>query len=473
MLLKDALKRAACMGAALIALAAHATEPRPRAVQPEPVLCARTPESVTTLTLPAGKSRFMELAHPVTRLTVGNPDIIEARLTSPRGVYLSGMKMGSTNLILQSRERCEMLDVSVGLDPTGLQGALEVMLPDEKWLRVGAAADSLVLMGKVSSPAAADHAVSLATAFVRAAQSAGEGGRAPAANPNLAATRVVNMMTLAGPQQVMLEVKVAEVSKTLLDQLGVRTVMRRTPGFGSITLLSDFFTGTANGIVDLRRNGRDQFLIEAEKKDGLVRILAEPTVMALSGQEGSFLAGGKVLIPVAQSNTGSGGTTVTLEEKEFGVGLKFTPTVLADGRINLKVSPEVSELSREGVGIRAAGVVSAASVLPLITTRRASTTVQLYDGQSFAIGGLIKNSASANVKAFPGLGEIPVLGVLFRSTDFQSEKTELLFVVTPRLVKPLPQQVELPTDHIPEPDRNRLMQEGRMESQPPTRETTP
>ena len=155
-----------------------------------------------------------------------------------------------------------------------------------------------------------------------------------------------------------------------------------------------------------------------------MRILAEPNVMAISGQEGSFLAGGKIFIPVAQDNN-----KVTLEEKEFGVGLRFTPTVLAGGRINLQVAPEVSELSREGVGFTASGVPGS-SILPLITTRRASTTVQLYDGQSFAIGGLIKNNLATSLKGLPVLGEVPILGALFRSTDFQQDRTELVFVIT-------------------------------------------
>ena len=176
--------------------------------------------------------------------------------------------------------------------------------------------------------------------------------------------------------------------------------------------------------------------IDGEKKDGLVKILAEPNLMAISGQEGSFLAGGKVYFPVAQSGRSAAGRRVTLYEQEFGVGLKFTPTVLAGGRINLKVTPEVSELSPEGVDdpVRRRG---GRTIAPLITTRRASTTVQLYDGQSFAIGGLIKNNATTDIKAFPVLGEIPIIGALFRSTAFQTDKSELMFVVTPRLVKPM------------------------------------
>jgi pilus assembly protein CpaC len=183
----------------------------------------------------------------------------------------------------------------------------------------------------------------------------------------------------------------------------------------------------------------------------------------VSGQEGSFLAGGKIYIPVAQGND-----KVSLEEKEFGVGLRFTPTVLSGGRINLRVAPEVSEVSREGVGISAVGIAGA-SVLPLITTRRASTTVQLYDGQSFAIGGLIKNNLVNNLKGVPGLGEVPVLGALFRSADYQQDRTELVFVVTPRLVKPLPPNYTLPTDNVAAPGRAEFLLGGRLEGkQPPT-----
>jgi pilus assembly protein CpaC len=210
----------------------------------------------------------------------------------------------------------------------------------------------------------------------------------------------------------------------------------------------------------------DRFGIQAEKQEGLIRILAEPTVMAISGQEGSFLAGGKILVPVAQDNN-----KVTLEEKEFGVGLRFTPTVLAGGRINLRVAPEVSELSRDGVGISATGFTGTA-ILPLITTRRAATTVELLDGQSFAIGGLIKNNRTANINGLPILGELPVLGALFRSTDFQHDRTELLFVVTPRLVQPLPADYRLPTDSVTAPSRAQLFLGGQLEG-PPPRESAP
>ncbi|MYM95503.1 type II and III secretion system protein family protein, partial [Duganella vulcania] len=284
---------------------------------------------------------------------------------------------------------------------------------------------------------------------------------APASAAVAGATRIVNFLSVGAPQQVMLEVKIAEVSKTLLDKLEAGVSLGFGGGSWSTTLASSFISGTLKGLLSGGKATGNHVGIAADKQDGLVRILAEPTVMAISGQEGSFLAGGKIFVPVAQDNN-----KVTLEEKEFGVGLHFTPTVLAGGRINLRVAPEVSELSREGIGISAAGF-SGGAILPLITTRRAATTVELFDGQSFAIGGLISNNQTTNIRGLPVLGELPVLGALFRSTDFQQDRTELLFVVTPHLVKPLPPNYKLPTDDVTTPTRTQLFLEGRMEGAPP------
>ncbi len=270
------------------------------------------------------------------------------------------------------------------------------------------------------------------------------------------------MLSVGSAQQVMLEVKIAEVSKSLVDKLGVGISGSPTSGSWTWGVVSNFLSGTLGGNLSAVRATGSTVAVEAQKKDGLIKILAEPNIMAISGQEGSFLAGGKILIPVAQDATGTS-NRITLEEKEFGVGIKFTPTVLAGGRINLQVAPEVSELSREGVGISATGASNRA-ILPLITTRRASTTVQLMDGQSFAIGGLIKNNTTANITAFPILGEIPIIGALFRSTDFQKDRTELVFVVTPRLVKPLAVAYRLPTDGMNDPSRKELFIDGQLES---------
>jgi pilus assembly protein CpaC len=460
----------AALGAAQTAAAQGAARPAPSAASGP--RCAGQAAAPGSLALALGKSTLMRLPDSVLSRSVGNPEVLQAMLVAPDTLYLVGADVGSTNLIVQGRNgQCSVVEVTVAMDGAGLQAALAALLPEERNIRVSAAADSLVLSGSVADAGAVAHALELAGAFVRRPAKALQLGRegregkaasaAEAAPAAAAATaggaRVINLLSVSAPQQVMLEVKIAEVSKSLLDKLEGNATLRFASGSFVATLLSNFFTGTMHSMAGLGRAGGNHAGLEAEKQDGLVRILAEPTVMAISGQEGSFLAGGKIFIPVAQDNN-----KVTLEEKEFGVGLRFTPTVLSGGRINLKVAPEVSELSREGIGISAAGF-SGSAVLPLITTRRAATTVQLFDGQSFAIGGLIKNNQVSNIRALPLLGELPVLGALFRSSDFQQDRSELLFVVTAHLVKPLPPNYALPTDSVAAPSRARLFLGGRLE----------
>ncbi|MEC4717771.1 type II and III secretion system protein family protein [Noviherbaspirillum sp. CPCC 100848] len=400
----------------------------------------------------------LKLPSPAWLRAVADPEIVQIEpLTSAaaRGMFfVFGKKVGSTNLMFQDKGgRCAMVEVAVGVDTAAVRDSLRELMPAEKDIKVSAAADSLVISGTATDAAAVDRILTIANAFVR------KGGNDAGTAGGNGTERIVNMMSVGAPQQVMLEVKVAEISKTLLDHLGVGLNATANKGSWTLGLLSKL-GGAGNGGVRLDKGGDGFMQIDAERRNGLVKILAEPTVMAISGQDGSFLAGGRIFIPVAQDANGK----VTLEEKEFGVGLRFTPTVLEGGRINLKVSPEVSELSREGVGISSSGTGGNA-VLPLITTRRAATTVQLFDGQSFAIGGLIKSNMITSVKALPVLGELPVLGPLFRSSDFQTDKTELVFIVTPRLVKPLPQTFPLPTDHLVEPSREEFFLQGRMEGQ--------
>jgi len=424
-----------------------------------------------SLSLQLGKSTLMRMPEPVQARSVGNPAVLQAMLVAPDTLYVVGVDIGSSNMIVQGRSGlCNVIEVVVGIDPGALQQSLAALMPEQKDVRVSAAGDTLVLSGTVSDAQAAARVLELAAAFVRRPARAldiGKGDKedaAPApssaAQPAQASTRIVNFLNVSAPQQVMLEVKIAEVSKSLLDKLEAGLSLKFGGGSWASALSTDFLSGSLKGLLGVGRPDGNRLGLAAEKQDGLVRILAEPTVMAISGQEGSFLAGGKIFIPVAQDNN-----KVTLEEKEFGVGLRFTPTVLAGGRINLRVAPEVSELSREGIGISAVGV-SGAALLPLITTRRAATTVELFDGQSFAIGGLIKNTQTSNINGLPILGELPVLGALFRSTDFQHDRTELLFVVTPRLVQPLPAGYALPTDSVTTPSRSRLFLGGQMEGPP-------
>ena len=480
------MRRAAAMFAAvtLVVTPVHAQQAAGGQVTATPkttmpgLTCNGEVASPAKIILPIGKSTLLKLPDPVTNRTLGNPNVAQAMLVSPETLYLLGVAVGTTNMILQGkRGACSVIDVSVTMDPVELANTYKELMPEESDIRVTAAADSLVLSGTVSDSIAVTRAVEIAQAYVRrpavmsqAAQQEGlantqAGSQIQQANLQLAQLRVINLLTVSSAQQVMLEVKVAEVSKSLIDKLGASVTGSPSSGLWTYNLLSNFLTGTLGGKASITRSTGTSVAIEAEKKDGLVKILAEPNVMAISGQEGSFLAGGKILIPVSQNNS-LGANTVTLQEKEFGIGLRFTPTVLAGGRINLQVSPEVSELSKDGIGITNFNNTST-QILPLITTRRASTTVQLGDGQSFAIGGLIKNNTTTNIKAFPILGEIPIIGALFRSSDFQNDRTELVFVVTPRLVKPLPAIGALPTDNYKEPSRTDIFINGKLEGKRP------
>lgn len=456
----------------------------------------REPQQVI---VPVGKSRMLSLPEPVRTRTLGNPSVVQAMLVSPQTLYLLGLDVGTTNMIVQGKSgHCEVIDVVVGADPGGLQSTLHDLIPEARQVRVASAADSLVLSGNVPDSTVAQKVIDIANAFVMRQtrsplqapqqQIGGPMGQAPmvamaggsmgglgmlgggvGANTGqpLRSPRIINMMTVDSPQQVMLEVKVAEVSKTLIDQLGAAANLNGAFGSWSFGLLANFLSGGAGVISGVKSNNLPfNFHIDAQKGDSLVKILAEPNLMAISGQEASFLAGGKVFIPVPQASS-AGGTTITLQEETFGVGLRFTPTVLANGRINLKVAPEVSELSPTGVALTAPNLTGT-TILPLITTRRASTTLQVMDGQSFAIGGLIKSSVTGSLKALPGAGELPVLGNLFRSTNFQQDKSELLFVVTPRLVKPLPANYPMPTDSFGPPTPGEVFINGNMEGHPVT-----
>jgi pilus assembly protein CpaC len=472
------------MGATAVWAQAGATAPVvPAALPASPCLQV---EAAPPVHLSVGKSTVWRPAAPVRRVVLGNPEQapaarsgpsessadraprregaaragselrpgvadVDVLLLSPSEIVLQARTLGATNLVLvDAVGRCTALDVVVGLDTSALQALLERLLPAEKEARVTAAFDGVVLSGTVTDSEALARVTELAQAFLRSHDGAAH------------SPRLVNLLEVSSPQQVMLEVKVAEVSKALIDQIGVQVSGSRTRGQWTYSLLADFLSGGNGALGVAKAAGAFGLKIDGQKDQALVKVLAEPTVMALSGQTGSFLAGGKVFIPVAQDNGTTGNRTVTLEEKEFGVSLRFTPTVLGNGRIHLRVRPEVSELNREGIGIVASGTAGTA-VLPSFTARRAETTVQLMDGQSFAIGGLIRNNDTTSIKAFPFLGELPVIGALFRSTQFQNDRSELVFVITPRLVRPLPPEFRLPTDGYVPPTRQELMIEGRLE----------
>lgn len=424
-------------------------------------------EVMPPLSAVIGKSVILRLPSPVSRVSVGNPAVADINLLNAKELYMLGKEVGSTNMIVWYRSGgTAVADINVNIDTAALEARLRELLPGEKGIKVSTAADAIVLQGTVSDAFKVDQAIGITEAFVRRFSTAGAQGAAGRA----AGGRIINMLKVSAPQQVMLEVKVAEVSRTLLDKLGAEFNMSSASGGWTAAIVSDFLIGSG-GMLSGSRGALKALNIDAEKKDGIVKILAEPNIMAISGQTGKFLAGGRIFIPVPQSNFGGGTGTITLEEKEFGVRLAFTPTVLEGGRIHLKVAPEVSELSLTGTTVSASSgdgnSITSSSVLPSISVRNAETTVQLNDGQSFAIAGLLKNNVTESVKRFPVLGEIPILGALFRSSEFQNDRTELMFVVTPRLVKPLPPNYALPTDHYHQPGRAEYFLEGKMEGTPP------
>lgn len=400
------------------------------------------------LMLTSGKSVVLPFEEGLSRVSVANPEIADITLIRSKELYAVGKKAGATNLFLWMKNgQLRFMNVVVSADTSSLSLKLKELLPGEREIGVSSAGDALVLTGRVADAVKVQRAVMIAEEF---------SGR-----------KVINLLGVGDVPQVLLEVKVAEVSKKLTDKIGAAWGFTGNRGSFSYSLLGDFLTGGllsvpagAGGGVSLSR-GNDSFKLEAEIKNGLVKILAEPNIIAISGQEGAFLAGGKIFIPVPQSN--ATGTTITLEEREYGVGLKFLPTVLEGGKINLRVTPEVSELAIEGTRVTSG---SSTTVLPTISTRRASTTVQLMDGQSFAIGGLIKNNVTEAISGLPILGEIPILGALFRSSEFMNDRSELMFLVTPRLVQPLAKAVALPTDNFRPPSRAEFLLNGQLEGKP-------
>jgi pilus assembly protein CpaC len=387
-------------------------------------------------------------------LSIADMDVL---LLSPTDLFLRGKKAGATNLILQDANGvCYLHDIVVSIDPATLQAKLAELMPEESGIVVRSAENAIVLTGTVNDAAKLDEVMRLAAAY-------GDG------------KRVVNMLHVTAPQQVMLEVKIAEVSKTLLDKFGIDFSRMFTSADGLTSKAIAGIFGAAPALFGkvtqsgLAARSSTMIGIDAQKKDGLVRVLAQPNIMAISGQSASFLSGGKIFIPVAQAQA-AGGSTITLEEKKFGVSLTFTPTVLNGSRVNLKLVSEASELAQTGSPFTTVGGTT--SVLPSITTRSIDTTVQLNDGQSFAVAGLIRNNVTESLSRFPVLGDLPILGALFRSTEFQKDQTELIFVITPRLVKPAA-NFALPTDNHVEPDRADVIlsgkAEGRLTTSPATK----
>ena len=453
-----------------------------------------------------GKSTLLKLPAAIKRISVGSPSVADVMMINSQEVYVLGKIVGMTNITLWTKDgKSTVIDVAVLMDVTALRQQVQAIMPDEKDVKITAAGDSLIVSGMISNTLKADRVIALAEAFVRTStlnmmmnlQGGGQGDQPGAgaqagggmggmqamqtlrqgsqhdenskgAGSGLGNYKVINLLGVRDNQQVMLEVKVAEVNRTEAEKLGFdfQGALRKS-GSAWTQIVGGLIGGSpaalllgknpvATGLPFASSEG-GSFLIDAEKKDNVIKILAEPNIVAISGQEASFLVGGEIMIPVSSGV----GSTIRLQSKQFGVGLIFLPTVLEEGRINLRVNPEVSELvSFQQVASTGLGAIVA---VPTFKTRRISTTVQLRDGQSLAIGGLLQDNFKEQIKRFPMLGEVPVLGSLFSSSDFLMDKTELMIIVTPRLVQPLQPDHGVPTDAFIRPGRGEFLLQGRLE----------
>lgn len=391
------------------------------------------------LELRRGKSAVVEADTAFATIVVADPEIAEAMPTSNRSFFVRGKQPGGTTLLIydDAGAIAELIEVEVKLGLDELRSDLRRLLPGEI-IDVYAVHDGVYLDGKVTTAAAAEMALQLAERHV-------PGG-------------VANGLSVGQSQQVMLEVRFLEASRNAVREIGfgntvnandvvVGTESETVSGLLEKTLA--VFTNVGGENIDIR--------LRALEEKGVIRTLAEPNLVALSGDTASFLAGGEFPIPVASRDN-----EVTVEFKKFGVSLDFTPTVLGDGLVNLRVRPEVSALDR-GNGIRASNID-----IPGISVRRADTTVELHDGQAFAIAGLLQNNYSNDVRQTPWIGNVPVLGALFSSKRYQRNETELVIIVTPRLVQPLshPEAVASPLDAVAEPTEAELFLLGQTTASP-------
>ena len=445
------IRRRAHLGTALAALALGLGSV---AVASPAVAQSRAARPSETLTLSQNTGTLVRLSSPMSDVFVANDQIADVQVRSSTQLYVFGKTSGETTVYATGPNGRVVYaaNVRVGTNAGSVGEMLRLAMPEAS-IQATPMNNLVLLTGTVASPTDVEEAQRLVQAYV------GEG------------TQVVSRIRSATPLQVSLKVKIAEVSRSLVKQIGVNLLTRDgTSGFqfgigqgnagtfgspateDSPAVPKSFNIGTTGTTLGLAGKllGLDILsTLNLSEADGLVTTLAEPTLTALSGETASFLAGGEFPIPVSQS-LGS----VTIEYKQYGVGLAFTPIVLADGRISMRVRPEVSELSNEG------SITLNGFEVPALTTRRAETTVELGSGQSFMIAGLLRNANTNNVEKAPFLGDLPILGALFRSTKYRRAETELVIVVTPYLVRPVSNQLALPTDGYRAPASGDMVLEG-------------
>jgi pilus assembly protein CpaC len=434
---------------ASIAAAQQATGNAPTAAAPADAppaqnQVAEAPDQIASEPQPlhilVGRSVVITSPDRIKRISLADPSIAEAIVVSPNQVLVNGKKPGGVSLLLWDEAHQSLAyDILVSIDIQSLAQKIHEVFPSED-IHVESANDAVILSGSISSGAVADKVVEIVKG---------------------ATSKVINMMDVSLPQnaEILLQVRFAEVDRTAIDQFGINFMSLpgaknvgtiSTQAFGAPQLVGSSTgsssgsaaAGSAIGVSDLLNIFIDRpdinfaATIKAMQQQNLLQILAEPNLITESGKEASFLAGGEFPYPVPQISAGGAGSTITIQFKEYGVRLSFSPVYTSDGVIHLKVKPEVSTLDYTNA------VTLQGFFIPAISTRRVESDMELRDGQSFVIAGLMDNTITNQMQKIPWIGDVPILGKLFQSHNYNKSKTELMVVVTPRVVKPLmPEQV--------------------------------
>jgi pilus assembly protein CpaC len=433
---------------AALPLGAQAQVPSLPNVPPStPIVNIETRQPSGQLAVPVDKSQLLHVDQQFGEISVGNKDIADVVPLSRNLIYVLGKKRGATNLTISDQRGniLSVVDVLVTFDADALKRSLADVLPEEK-VSIQAAGDSLILSGTVSGSDRMRQILAVAERY------------APGA--------VTNLLSISGSQQVLLEVRFVEVARTATTDLGANFELDYLKGNGAFSLLSgqqapnvlpaSAFGGIFGQLTDSKSYNLEASVNALEKK-GLLRTLAKPNLVALSGDTASFLAGGQIPVPVAQTSTGNV-PVLTVEFKDFGISLAFTPTVIGKEQINLELSSEVSAIDPT-LSVTATGIT-----IPGLKVRRAKTTIELKDGQSFSIAGLLQDDFQDGVSQLPLLGSIPVLGTLFRSTNYQHQQTELVVLITTHLVDPgVARSLATPADAVVLPSPTALFGNGQTE----------
>lgn len=406
--------------------------------------------ATTKFYVPINRSEIVTSPVSMGEVIVANPEIADIYVHGKDKVSVIGKMLGETSVRLfdEDNHLIRDMDVMVTYDLPAIRRAMHDFLPNER-IGVEMVNTRVALTGEVSSAAAANTALEIASQFLMPTRDPSEVIKDDSKMKN---QDVINLMKIGAGQQVMLRIRVGEVQRGTIKQLGVGFDAIKGSGDIPFQIFSNTGISTTAGALNTATNGtagasvsyanssgtnKISAAIDALEKDSLIKILAEPNLVALSGEQAEFLAGGEVPIPIAQQNN-----TITVDYKTFGVSVKFTPVVLNQNRIRIQVQPEVSERN-DGKGVN----IGSGVTVPAFDVRRASTTIELAPGESFMIAGLMQDTLRSDIKQMPGISEIPILSSLFRNTSYEREETEMILAVTPYIVDPLKSSdVRLPTD---------------------------